>query len=108
MVFSLGKSLPTVPLHLHLVVGDEFPGTLLVPIVRVGPDGRADELVASKEDVVALSVGVAGAPHADVLHQPEVADLGVGERRGGEGGEERGGEGRGGEGKKQGRWMRGN
>ena len=102
MVLSLGKSLPTVPLHLHLVVGDEFPGALLVPVARVGPDGRADELVAPEEDVVALSVGIAGASHADVLHQPEVADLG-------EGGEEgRGREGRREEGKKQGRWMRGN
>ena len=88
MVLSLGKSLPTVPsLHLHLVV-DEFPGALLVPVARVGPDGGPDELVASEEYVVALLVGVADASHADVLHQSKVADLGEGGRRGrGRGGE---------------------
>ena len=69
MVFSLGKSLPTVPFHLHLVVHDEFLGAFLVR-----PDGGADELVAPKEEIIALSVGIASSPDTHILHQSKVAD----------------------------------
>ena len=85
MVFPLGKPLPSVPfIHLHLVVRDELSGALLVSIARVGPNGGTDELVAPEEEVVALSVSIAGTSHTDVLHQSKVADLGGGEGRGGE------------------------
>ena len=85
MVFPLGKSLPTVPfIHLHLVVRDELSGALLVSVAGVGPDGGTDELVAPEEEVIALSIGIAGTSHTNVLHQSKVADLGGGEGRGGE------------------------
>ena len=54
-------------------------------MVRVGPDGGADELVAPEEEIVALSVGIASSPHTNILHQSKVADLGEEHGRGGEG-----------------------
>ena len=101
MVFPLGKSLPTVPfIHLHLVVRDELSGALLVSVAGVGPNRGTDELVAPEEEVVALSIGIAGTSHTNVLHQSKVADLGGrGEEHGrgeGEGWDEcRGGENKG-------------
>ena len=73
------------PLHLHLVVRDEFLGTFPVAMARVGPDGGADELVAPEEEIVALSVGIASSPHTNILHQFKVADLGEEHGRGEEG-----------------------
>ena len=93
-------SLPTVPLHLHLVVGDEFLGAFLGTMARVRPDGGADELIAPEEEIIALSVGIASSPHTNILHQSKVADLGEEHGRGEEGkrGEGREEHGRGGKG----------
>ena len=78
MAFPLHGEIPThtVPLHLHLVVQDEFLGAFFVAMARVGPDGGADELVAPEEEIIALSVGIASSPHTHILHQSKVADLG--------------------------------
>ena len=103
MVFPLGKSLPTVPfIHLHLVVRDELSGALLVSVAGVGPNRGTDELVAPEEEVVALSIGIAGTSHTNVLHQSKVADLG-GEGRSMEGEREKNRMSVGGRTRKQGR-----
>ena len=76
MVISQGKSLPTVPLYLHLVVRDVFLGIFPVAMARVGPDGGADELVAPEEEIIALSVGIASSPHTNIVHLSKAVDLG--------------------------------
>ena len=95
MVLPLGK--PRL-IHLHLVIRHKLPGAFLVAIARVGPGGGTDELVAAKEEVIALSVGIARSPHTHILHQTKVTNLG--EQGRGRGGRGRGGRDKEGEGKK--------
>ena len=75
-VISQGKSLPTVPLYLHLVVRDVFLGIFPVAMARVGPDGGADELVEHEEEIIALSVGIASSPDTNTVHLSKAVDLG--------------------------------